>query len=139
MQRLSVTDLTFKSLYENFPPCAPAGLVLPALLIVIFGTYVSHYQGRCSCAERLWEVFCCRRRSRRQVGDYPPDGVIVLSTAPQRKFSFKTRRRPDNMVAVVVMPDKTCQVALSQEALNPSDRSISYFRGEWILFYQKKI
>ena len=92
---------------------------------------MSHYQGRCAFAENLWDTLCCRRRQRlQQARGYPPDAVIVLTTTPRRVLSFRTRKKLQSMVAVVVNPDKTCQVGLSDEALNTRERPINYFTGK---------
>jgi hypothetical protein len=93
-------------------PSISAALIIPAVLLIAVGTYISHLHGReSSCGEWLASVLC-RCCQRRPPPPRPPEGALVLITVQRRDQSFRKPRKPQAPPVVVVQnPDKSCHLA----------------------------
>ncbi|KAL4529560.1 hypothetical protein Ndes2526B_g04368 [Nannochloris sp. 'desiccata'] len=85
------------------------GLAVPCVFLIAFGAYISHFQGRC---DGLVRIFCPCLPT---IWDEPPrrrevEAIVV----PPTRIAKKKTLNPDEFACVVVMPDKSCQVAYPQ-------------------------
>jgi hypothetical protein len=112
-QNLQIKSTTLNLSKCDYKKITPAGLAVPCVFLIVFGVYISHFQGRCDgalrifcpCLPTIWE-------NRRPPPRREMDAIVVLSTMLERK---KKILHPDEFACVVVMPDKSCQVAWQEK------------------------
>ena len=114
-------------------PPPTTGLTIPALLIILFGTYISHCHGDCSAIEDFWACCCWRwyrtsRAPHQRVGaggQGSEGGMVTLSPMATRYRIQKKEFDPKDAPVLIVMPDTTCQVAWHREEGSPTGTASS--------------
>ena len=117
-----------------------AGLAVPCVFLVAFGAYISHFQSRCDGAVR---IFCPCLPTIWEDGRQPPrprelDAVVVISRIPEQRrthFYPKKRLSESELACVVVMPDKTKQIAFPQDPVGSGRRIEAALLRPPILFH----
>lgn len=123
---------------EKSSPTFRAGLIIPAVFIIVMGTYAAHVHGtRTSCWEWVSSLLCgcCRRAPPPPV---PLEGALVLVTVHRREHSFRNPKRPDAPLVVVVQnPDKSCHLATPpRPGPAPGAKSTARtYRGKFIICF----